>query len=54
MPAIVLDKEKAKKLDVTVKKNMRDYSKDPFFVEKAEKAIAFLKKHGLPKAIKKK
>ena len=41
-------------LDLTVKKNMRKYSNEPFFVEKAEKAIAFLKKHGLPKASKKK
>ena len=33
---------------------MRDYSKDPSFKRKAENAIAFLKKHGLPKAFKKK
>jgi hypothetical protein len=26
----------------------RDYSNEPYFVKKAEKAAAFIKKHGLP------
>lgn len=34
---------------ITIDPNMRDYSKDPFFVKKAEKARAFIAKHGLPK-----
>jgi hypothetical protein len=34
---------------ITVNPNMRDYSKDPFFVKKAEKARALIAKHGLPK-----
>ena len=52
MPAITIRKEKA--TDVAVVKKMKDYSKEPAFKKKAEKAIAFLKKHGLPKAFKKK
>jgi hypothetical protein len=34
---------------ITIDPNMRDYSKFPFFVKKAEKARAFIEKHGLPK-----
>lgn len=34
---------------ITVVHNMRDYSKDPFFIKKAERARAFIAKHGLPK-----
>ncbi len=37
---------------ITVGSDMRDYSKDPFFVKKLEKARAFIAKHGLPKEIK--
>ena len=33
---------------ITINPNMRDYSKDPFFVKKAESARAFIAKHGLP------
>lgn len=44
---------KKNKLRIIVKKDMYDYSNDPYFVEKAEKATAFLKKNGLPEAIKK-
>lgn len=47
MPAIV---EKKKTAKVTVAKKMRDYSKEPAFQKKAEKAAAFLKKNGLPGA----
>jgi hypothetical protein len=36
-------------LDVTIDPNMPDLSKDPYFVKKAEKARAFIAKHGLPK-----
>jgi hypothetical protein len=42
------------KIEIPVKKDMRDYSNDPYFVKKAEKAAAFLKKHGLPKQLKQK
>ncbi len=35
-------------LEITIDPNMRDYSKDPYFIEKAEKARAFIAKHGLP------
>jgi hypothetical protein len=38
---------------ITVDPNMRDYSKDPFFVKKAERARAFIAKHGLPKDLDK-
>jgi hypothetical protein len=34
---------------ITIDPNMRDYSKDPFFVKKAEKARATIAKYGLPK-----
>lgn len=34
---------------VTVVHDMRDYSKDPYFVKKLEKAKAFIEKNGLPK-----
>jgi hypothetical protein len=36
-------------LDVIIDPNMPDLSKDPYFVKKAEKARAFIAKHGLPK-----
>jgi hypothetical protein len=39
---------------ITINPNMRDYSKDPFFVKKAERARAFIAKHGLPKEKSKK
>jgi hypothetical protein len=32
---------------------MKDYSKEHVFKKKAEKALAFIKKHGLPKSKKK-
>ena len=43
-----------KDIAVTVVKKMRDYSQDPFFRKKAEKAKAFLEKYGLPPQTKKK
>jgi len=36
-------------LAIAVDPNMRDHSKDAFFVKKAEKARAFIAKNGLPK-----
>lgn len=35
----------------TVSDNVKDHSKDPFFVKKAQMAKAFLKTHGLPKEL---
>jgi len=46
--------KKDKSHNVTVVKKMKDYSEEPVFKKKAEKAIAFLKKNGLPKTFKKK
>jgi hypothetical protein len=37
---------------ITVNPNMRDYSKDPYFVRKAEKARALIAKYGFPKDAK--
>ena len=52
MPEIVLKKKK--KNNVAIVKKMRDYSNEPAFKKKLEKAVSFLKKHGLPKVISKK
>lgn len=52
MPAVAIKKDKSN--NVTVVKKMRDYSEEPVFKKKAERAMAFLKKHGLPKTFKKK
>jgi hypothetical protein len=49
--------EKLKKFDtsnIIIVKEMRDYSKDPYFIKKAEDARAFIEKHGLPESFKKK
>jgi hypothetical protein len=48
MPAASIKKEKSADINVTVVKKMRDYSQDPFIKQKAERARAFIKKHGLP------
>lgn len=37
---------------VNISNKVKDYSDDPFFVKKANAAEAFLKKHGLPGALK--
>lgn len=42
------------KLEISIKKDMRDYSNEPAFVKAAERETNFLKKHGLPKIFKKK
>jgi len=34
-----------------IDKNMPDFSRDPFFIKKNERATAFLKKSGLPKEV---
>lgn len=52
MPTVASKKEKTN--SITVVKKMRDYSNEPAFKKKAEKATEFLKKHGLPKAFEKK
>jgi hypothetical protein len=52
MAAIISEKRISS--NVTGVKKMRDYSKEPSFKKKADDAIAFLKKHGLPKTFKKK
>ena len=51
MPAATAMKDQS---NVTIVKKMRDYSNEPVFKKKAEDAIKFLKKHGLPESIKKK
>jgi hypothetical protein len=52
MPTAALKKGKSN--DITVVKKMKDYSNEPAFKKKAEKAAEFLKKNGLPKAFTKK
>ena len=52
MPSIAIKKEKNS--SVTIVKKMRDYSNDPAFKKKAEKATIFLEKYGLPESFKKK
>lgn len=52
MTKVILKKEKEDK--VTVVKKMRNYSKEPLFKKKAEKASEFLKKHGTPPGFSKK
>ena len=49
MPAIT---KTNKKPGFTLDPNMKDFSKDPYFVKKAERAKAFIAKHGLPEDIK--
>ena len=52
MPAVTTKKEQSG--NVTIVKKMRDYSNEPAFKKKAENAIKFLKKHGIPESFKKK
>lgn len=51
MPTVAIKKEKS--TNVAIVKKMQDYSKDAAFKKKAENAISFLKKHGIPKAFTK-
>lgn len=46
-------KSKKETPGITVVKKMKDYSKDPYFVKKAERARAFLEKHPLPESFTK-
>jgi hypothetical protein len=46
--------KKSKQGEMIIVKKMKDYSNDPVFRKKAEDAINFIKKHGLPDAFKKK
>jgi len=41
-------------ISVTVDENMEDFSNDPYFVAKNEKAAKFLAEHGVPESFKKK
>ncbi|WP_158085500.1 hypothetical protein [Niastella vici] len=52
MPAASIKKDQIN--NITIVKKLRDYSNDPVFKKKAEDAIKFLKKHGLPESFKKK
>lgn len=52
MPTVAVKKENT--THVAIVKKMRDYSNEPAFKKKAESAIAFLKKHGVPKSFQKK
>ncbi|MGB8195139.1 MAG: hypothetical protein WCF67_24600 [Chitinophagaceae bacterium] len=40
--------------NITIVDNMRDYSKDPVFVKKAQNARKFIEKYGLPEGFDKK
>jgi hypothetical protein len=40
--------------DVVVDKSIQDHGNDPAVQERARKAVAFLKKHGVPKSFEKK
>ena len=52
MPEVAIKKERSS--NVAVVKKMKDYSNEPAFKKKADKATAFLKKNGLPKSFIKK
>ncbi len=52
MSAVAVKKNKSTG-NVAVVKKMKDYSKEPAFKKKAADALAFIKKHGLPKVFKK-
>lgn len=41
-------------VDVVVDKSIQDHGNDPAVQVKAKKAVAFLKKHGVPKSFAKK
>lgn len=48
------EQERLKKIDWVQDANLKDHSKEPYFVEKNRRAAEFLLKHGLPEVIKKK
>ena len=41
-------------VEIIVDKSIRDHGDDPAVQEKARRAVAFLKKHGVPKSFEKK
>jgi hypothetical protein len=41
-------------MNVVVDKSIQDHGNDPTVQERAKKAVAFLKKHGVPKSFAKK
>ena len=45
---LIIGKIKDKNM-ITIDPNLRDYSKSAYFEQKDKEALAFLKKHGLPK-----
>jgi hypothetical protein len=50
----MVGKTNKSKSRIPVKKDMRDYSNDPNVIASAERATAFLKKHGLPEPLRNK
>ena len=54
MSTKVINKGKLGTENIIIVKNMRDYNNEPTSLKKAERASAFLKKHGLPKELTKK
>jgi hypothetical protein len=52
MPTVEDKKEHTSK--VTIVKKLKDYSNEPAFKKKADSAVKFLRKNGLPKSLKKK
>ena len=49
-----LSSDKKFAMDVVVDRTVQDHGNDPAVQEKAKKAVAFLKKHGVPKSLPKK
>lgn len=54
MSSVAEKTKKQKSGEIAVVKKMKNYSKEPAFQKKQEKAKAFLQKHGLPQAFTKK
>ena len=52
MSEVTVKKDKSTS-NVSLVKKMKDYSREPAFKKKAADAVAFIKKHGLPKTFKK-
>lgn len=50
MSATSSNKDQYQPLKITIVKELRDYSNDPFVKRKREEAIKFLQEHGLPKS----
>jgi hypothetical protein len=44
-------KKKKREPNIIVVKKIKSYSNDPFFVEKKQRAIEFLKEHPIPEEI---